>query len=91
MAFDSRYQLGVQNEESQDPRNHPYTANRVNSDSKELLEQAHRRQKEFEERERIADLIESKAVPETHSDANKVYNMWLEKQRDRPGVRNDPK
>ena len=54
-------------------------------------EQAHRRQKEFEERERIADLIESKAVPETHSDANKVYNMWLEKQRDRPGVRNDPK
>ena len=40
MAFDSRYQLGAYNEESQNARNHVFTANRGDLDSKELLEQA---------------------------------------------------
>ena len=54
-------------------------------------ESAHRRQKQFEERERIETMYENKEVPTDIPTSNKLYELWLEKQKDRPGLRQDDK
>ena len=45
----------------------------------------------FEERERIEKKMENKEEPESIPESNKMFELWLEKQGDRPGLRQDDK
>ena len=54
-------------------------------------EDSYRRQKMLEERERLESMYESGEVPTDIPTANKLFELWKEKQADRPGIRQDDK
>ncbi len=54
-------------------------------------EQSHRRKQKFEEREHLEIKLANKERPDNIPESNKMYDLWLEKQGDRPGVRQDDK
>lgn len=54
-------------------------------------EESYLRQKKFEEREHIANMLEKRMVPTDIPTSNKMYEMWLEKLGEKPGLRQDEK
>lgn len=54
-------------------------------------EDAYRRQKKLEERERLETMFENGERPTDIPTANKLFDLWKEKQSDRPGIRQDDK
>ena len=54
-------------------------------------DQEHKNRKMFEEKERLEKMYESGEKPTDIPTSNKLYEMWLEKQADRPGIRQDDK
>ena len=54
-------------------------------------ESAHYRQKMLEERERLEEMLENKEAPTDIPTANRLFDLWKEKQADRPGIRQDDK
>ena len=54
-------------------------------------EQAFRRQKMLEERQRLESMLENKEVPTDIPTSNKLFELWKEKMSDRPGVRQSEK
>jgi len=53
--------------------------------------ETYRRQKKFEERERIEKMLERGEVASDIPTSNKMYELWLEKLGDKPGLRQDDK
>ena len=41
----------------------------------------------LEERERLESMLENKEVPTDIRTSNKLFDLWKEKQSDRPGIR----
>ena len=54
-------------------------------------DETHRRKQMFEERERLQKKVENKERPENIPESNKMFELWLENQADRPGLRQDDK
>jgi hypothetical protein len=54
-------------------------------------EQTHRRNKLFEERTRVEQMLENSEVPTDIITSNKMLELWTEKQADRAGIRQDDK
>jgi len=54
-------------------------------------QEAIRRAKQLAEKERIADMLENNILATDIPTSNKMYDAWLEKQGDRPGIRQDDK
>ena len=45
----------------------------------------------LKERERIASMLDNHETPENIPDSNKMYEMWLERLGEKPGVRRNDK
>ena len=54
-------------------------------------EEAHNRQRKLEERERLETMLENGEDPTDIPTMNKLFDLWKEKQADRPGIRQDDK
>ena len=54
-------------------------------------EQTHKRERMFEERSRLENIMENKEPVYDIPTSNKLFELWLEKQGDRPGIRQDDK
>ena len=54
-------------------------------------QEARQREKLMKERERIASMLDNHETPENIPDSNKMYELWLERLGDKPGVRRNDK
>lgn len=45
----------------------------------------------FEEKTRLEEILENKEAVTDIPTSNKLFELWLEKQGDRPGIRQDDK
>lgn len=54
-------------------------------------DQAYKREKMFEEKTRLEGILENKEPVTDIPTSNKLFELWLEKQADRPGIRQDDK
>jgi hypothetical protein len=53
--------------------------------------QIYKREKMSAERARLEEMLENKTPVRDIPTSNKLFELWLEKQGDRPGVRQDDK
>ena len=54
-------------------------------------DEAYQREKMFEEKTRLENILENKEPVTDIPTSNKLFELWLEQQGDRPGIRQDDK
>ena len=54
-------------------------------------EEAYQREKKFEEKTRLESILENKETVSDIPTSNKLFELWLEQQGDRSGLRQDDK
>lgn len=89
--WDQVYGLMTKDPERMRENNRQHTKRGAMRSGQGTPEQTFKRERMFEERTRLENIMENKEPVYDIPTSNKLFELWLEKQSDRPGIRQDDK
>lgn len=89
--WDQVYGLMTKDPERMRENNRQHAKRGAMRSSQGTPEQSYQREKMFAEKTRLENIMENKEPVTDIPTSNKLFELWLEKQADRPGIRQDDK